>query len=399
MTVGPQAAADVVVIGAGIVGAATAWALTEAHLRVHVLEQGPVNRGGSGATAGNLHIQAVHSERPGQLAPLDAGRLLPLQRAASDRWQAVPGRLQSDIGLRRPGGFTVAETDEEVALLTAKRALEVQHGIPTEIVTGAELRRAAPEVSASVLAATWCALDGYANPLAVTPAFLAAAAARGARVDAFRPVVALVREPGGWRVDTPAGPVRAPVVINVAGSDAWRITRMAGVELAARPAHLQMHITTRTGLRLPHLIQHIGQGLSVKQLPTGQVLIGGGWPASERGTAEGRYRASMASVAGNLSLACRVIPAIADLDLLRVWTGPVLATADEMPVIGEVPGCPGLLVCGGTYAFTLAPLWAEVLSSMVLQKPAPVPVADLGPARLMTPPAHHAGARHPDDRA
>jgi sarcosine oxidase subunit beta len=399
MTVGPQAAADVVVIGAGIVGAATAWALAEAHLRVHVLEQGPVNRGGSGATAGNLHIQAVHSERPGQLAPLDAGRLLPLQRAASDRWQAVPGRLQSDIGLRRPGGFTVAETDEEVALLTAKRALEVQHGIPTEIVTGAELRRAAPEVSASVLAATWCALDGYANPLAVTPAFLAAAAARGARVDAFRPVVALVREPGGWRVDTPAGPVRAPVVINVAGSDAWRVTRMAGVELAARPAHLQMHITTRTGLRLPHLIQHIGQGLSVKQLPTGQVLIGGGWPASERGTAEGRYRASMASMAGNLSLACRVIPAIADLDLLRVWTGPVLATADEMPVIGEVPGCPGLLVCGGTYAFTLAPLWAEVLSSMVLQKPAPVPVADLGPARLMTPPAHHAGARHPDDRA
>ena len=102
----------------------------------------------------------------------------------------------------------------------------------------------------------------------------------------------------------------------------------------------------------------------------------------------------MASIASNLSLACRVIPAIADLDLLRVWTGPVLATADEMPVIGEVPGCPGLLVCGGTYAFTLAPLWAEVLSSMVLQKPAPVPVADLGPARLMTPPGGH-----PDDRA
>jgi sarcosine oxidase, subunit beta len=388
-----RTAADVVIIGAGIVGAATAWALAEADLQVHVLEQGPVNRGGSGATAGNLHIQAVHSERPGQLAPLDAGRLLPLQRAASDLWATTADRLQADIGLRRPGGFTVAETEEEVALLTAKRTLEVRHGIPTEIMNGADLRRAAPEISGSVLAATWCALDGYANPLAVTPAFLAAAASRGARVDAFRPVISLVREEGGWRADTPTGPVRAPVVINVAGSDVWRITRMAGVELAARPAHLQMHITTRTGLKLPHLIQHIGQGLSVKQLPTGQVLIGGGWPASDRGSAEGRCRASMASVAGNLSLACRVIPAIADLDLLRVWTGPVLATADEMPVIGEVPGCPGLLVCGGTYAFTLAPLWAEVLSSMVLQKPAPVPVEDLGPARLVTPPDGH-----PDDR-
>jgi len=383
MTADARTTADVVIIGAGIVGAATAWMLADADLRVQVLEQGAVNRGGSGATAGNLHIQAVHSERPGQLAPLDAGRLLPLQRAASDRWETTADRLQADIGLRRPGGFTVAETEAEVALLTAKRTLEIQHGIPTEIITGADLRAAAPEIGVSALAATWCELDGYANPLSVTQAFLAAAASRGARVDAFRPVISLVREQDCWRADTPAGPVRAPVVINAAGSDVWRITRMAGVELAARAAHLQMHITTRTGLKLPHLIQHIGQGLSIKQLPTGQVLIGGGWPASGLSVANGRYRASMASVAGNLSLACRVIPAIADLDLLRVWTGPVLATADEMPVIGEVPGCPGLLICGGTYAFTLAPLWAEVLSSMILRKPVPLPVEDLGPARLM----------------
>jgi sarcosine oxidase subunit beta len=386
VTAGQRGPADVIIIGAGVVGAATAWALSEANLTVHLLEAGPVNRGGSGATAGNLHIQAVHSERPGQGTPLDAGRLLPLQRAASDLWAITGERLPVDIGLRRPGGFTVAETEEEVALLGAKRTLEIRHGVPTEIVNGADLRRVAPELGPGVLAATWCELDGYANPLTVTPAFLSAATRRGARVDAFRPVVGLARERGGWRADTPTGPVRAPVVINVAGADVGRITRMAGVALAVRPAHLQMHITTRTGLRLPHLIQHIGQGLSVKQVPTGQVLIGGGWPASGRVAEAGRYRASAASAAGNLALACRVIPAIADLDLLRVWTGPVLATADEMPVIGEIPGLPGLLVCGGTYAFTMAPLWAEILSCLVLRKPAPVPAEDLGPGRLMPSP-------------
>jgi sarcosine oxidase subunit beta len=391
---GERGPADVIIIGAGVVGAATAWALTEAGLRVHVLEGGPVNRGGSGATAGNLHIQAVHSERPGQLAPLDAGRLLPLQRAASDLWAAAQERLQADIGLRRPGGFTVAETEREVALLTAKRALEARHGIPTEIIGTADLRRVAPELGPGVLAATWCELDGYANPLAVTPAFLTAATAMGGRVDAFRPVTGLAREQSGWRADTPAGPVRAPVVINVAGANVARIARMAGAELAARPAHLQMHITTRARLRLPHLIQHIGQGLSVKQIPTGQVLIGGGWPASSRTAADGRYRASLASAAGNLSLACRVLPGIANLDLLRAWTGPVLATTDEMPVIGEIPGLPGMLVCGGTYAFTLAPLWAEILSCLVLQKPPTVPVDDLSPGRLM----RIAGGQH-DDRA
>ena len=196
MTDGERGPADVIIIGAGVVGAATAWALSEAGLRVHVLEGGPVNRGGSGATAGNLHIQAVHSERPGQLTPLDAGRLLPLQRAASDLWAVAQERLQADIGLRRPGGFTVAETEQEVALLTAKRALEARHGIPTEIIGQAELRRAAPELGPGVLAATWCELDGYANPLAVTPAFLGAATAMGARVDAFRPVTGLARGAG-----------------------------------------------------------------------------------------------------------------------------------------------------------------------------------------------------------
>src|SRR5579871_1819029 len=105
-------------------------------------------------------------------------------------------------------------------------------------MNGPDLRKEAPEISAGVLAATWCALDGYADPLAVTPAFLGAAVSRGARVDAFRPVISLVREQDGWRADTPAGSVWASVVINAAGSDVWRICRMAGVELAARPAHL-----------------------------------------------------------------------------------------------------------------------------------------------------------------
>lgn len=374
---------DVVVIGAGVVGAATAWTLADKGLSVHVLDRGPVNREGSGSTAGNLHIQAVHSERPGQQVPVDVARLLPLQRAASDIWAVVEDRLQVDIGLRRTGGLTVAETDAEVALLWAKRDVEAEHGIPTEVLDGSRLRSFAPGISPDIPAATWCPWDGYANPLAVTPAFLGAAVRRGARVDAFRPVTAVERQRRGWLVHTASGQLSTPLVINAAGPELPEIARMAGVRVAAQPAHLQMHITTRVRPTLPYLIQHIGQGLSVKQVSTGQILIGGGWPASDRLTPEGRHRASMSSIAGNLSLACRIIPALADLELLRVWTGPVLATADEMPVIGEIPDRAGLFVCGGTYAFTLAPLWAQVLSCMVLRQPTPVPVEDLGPERLM----------------
>lgn len=376
--------ADVVVVGAGIVGAATAWALSEENLAVHILERSAVNRQGSGTTAGNLHIQAIHAERPGQDVPVDVARFLPLQRAASDLWDIVESRLDDDIGLRRTGGLTVAETDTDIATLLAKQKLETRNGIPTEILTGADLRAFAPELNPAIPAATWCPWDGYANPLQVTGAFLRAATRRGARIDAFRPVESLVRSGGTWTVGTSRGAISAPVVIDAAGPDGPAVAAMTGSHIAAGPAQLQMHLSTRIAPLLPRLIQHIGQGLSVKQVTSGHILIGGGWPAHPP-CPNGRTPVNVASIAGNLEAACRVLPALARVDLLRTWGGPVLATADEMPVIGELGEASGLFICGGTYAFTLAPLWADVLRSLVLGKQPLVEIADLTPNRLTQP--------------
>jgi sarcosine oxidase subunit beta len=381
--------ADVVIVGGGVVGAAAAWALRREAVDVVLLEQGPVNREGSGTTAGNLHIQAIHAERPGQATPVDVGRFLPLQKAASSLWDVVADQLGEDVGLRRTGGLTVAETDAEVDTLVAKAKLEEAEGIPTEIIYREDLDSFAPQLSSSVRAATWCPLDGYANPLQVTMAFLREATRLGARVAAFRPVRGLRRTGGRWTVHIDGGDIVTPVVIDAAGPDVPTVAAMADVSIAAAVAPLQMHISTRVPPMLPALIQHIGQGLSVKQVSTGQILIGGGWPAAAADE-NGRSPARIDSLVGNLDLACRIVPALADVNLLRVWGGPVLATADEMPVIGELSGSSGLYLCGGTYAFTLAPLWAETLRAMVLGQAPPVPVADLSPDRLVVaqpPPA------------
>jgi sarcosine oxidase subunit beta len=150
------------------------------------------------------------------------------------------------------------------------------------------------------------------------------------------------------------------------------------------PVAIQMHVTVRLPETLRHLVQHIGEGLSVKQVTAGNLLIGGGWPAL-RLDPDGRSPISMASVLGNVTQAARVLPFVRDLRLLRAWAGPLAATPDEMPVIGEVPDAPGFLVAGGTYAFTFAPLWGETLRCLVEGKPTPVDVHDLGPDRLMEP--------------
>lgn len=376
------ATADVVVVGAGILGAATAWHLTRSGSSVIVLERGAPNREGSGSTAGNLHVQAVHTRRPGQDVPLNSRRFLPLQKAASDRWTDVPEELDADIELTRAGGLTVAETDEQAAELVAKSRWEAEVGVPTELLDGDAAREMMPELGRTVRAATWCPVDGYANPLLVTPAYLQAAIRCGAQLHTDCAVTALRRASAVWQVEAGDLVAEAPVVIDVAGPWLGAIAALAGITLAMAPVAIQMHATVRSPPLLRHLVQHIGEGLSVKQVTAGNVLIGGGWPSGPIDLS-GRTAASVASMTGNLAQAIRILPVLGGLRLLRMWAGPLAATPDEMPVIGEVPGAEGFFVAGGTYAFTFAPLWAQTLTALIHGQQPPVDLTGLEPQRHM----------------
>lgn len=373
---------DVVVIGAGILGASAAYHLAKAGHRVTVLERGAPNREGSGTTAGNLHIQGIHSKRPGQEVPLDNVRFLPLQRTVSSLWSQLPEELETDIELTRNGGFMVAETPEQVQELHNKYAAEQELGLPCEIISGDEARTRMPELSASVIAAEWCADDGYANPLLVTPAYLEAARRHGAQVEAFSPVTAIERTDGTYLIRSGTRSWCASKVINVAGPWIGDIAALAGISLEMNPVAIQMHITTRVPSgTLGCLVQHIGAGMSVKQVNAGNILIGGGWPAAHFSDT-GRSRVAVPSISGNLHQAAAILPMLRRLHLLRTWAGPLAATPDEMPVIGEVASSPGFFVAGGTYAFTLAPLWGLTLRAMVEGNDPPEPVGDLGVDRL-----------------
>lgn len=375
--------ADVLVVGAGVLGAAAAYQLARRGLRVVIAERSAPNREGSGTTAGNVHVQAIHTRRPGQEVPVDSERFLPLQMAASERWAAIEGELEAGVEYQQAGGLMVAETEEQAADLKAKGEWEAAAGISTELLDGAAAREVLPALGPTILAATWCPLDGYANPLLVTQAYLAAAQRHGALLRPFTPVTGLARRGDGWRALTPGDHLDCAAVIDVAGPWVHQVAALAGVQLRLTPVAIQMHATVRAPALLRQLlVQHIGQGLSVKQVAAGNLLIGGGWPAA--GLADGeRPQASVASMAGNVAAAIRILPPLAGLRLLRAWAGPLAATPDEMPVIGPVPGASGLFIASGTYAFTFAPLWGETLAALVAGERPPVDIQDLGPARLM----------------
>ena len=375
--------ADVVIIGGGILGAATVFELSQRGVNAVLLERGLPGRQGSGTTAGNLHIQAIHSKRPSQDVPVDNARLVPLQLATSELWDALPERLGTDVQMVRSGGFTVAETPEEVAELKAKAVWERAAGLPTEVLDGDAARAAMPQLGRTVLAATWCALDGHASSLLATPAYLAGARRAGARVFSNAPVTAIAKRGDTWTVTSAIGTVSAPVVINSAGPWIQQVSALAGFDLAMSPLAIQMHETVRSPRFLEFLVQHVGRGLSVKQVPSGSVVIGGGWPAASLNLG-GYSPISETSQTGNMDDATRILPDVAALRLSRVWAGPLAATPDEMPVIGQISGSEGFYVQGGTYAFTFSPLWAATTADLITGNVPAHDVTDLGPDRLLS---------------
>jgi sarcosine oxidase subunit beta len=373
---------DAIVIGGGILGAATAYELSKAGKKTVVLEKGAPNREGSGTTAGNLHIQAIHTRRPGQLVAADNARFLPLQREASKRWSFIEDELETSVELRRSGGFMVAENEIQVKELRAKHELEKRNGLASHFLSGDEARVALPLLSRAVTAAVFCPEDGYANPLKVVPAYLRAAQRLGTRVHGFTTVDRISADGGVYRVSAANAEWLAPTVINVTGPWIADVAGLLGIDLDMSPVAIQMQATVRVPPLMHHLVEHIGEGLSVKQVSAGNILIGGGWPGATLDLS-GRSAISLRSMFGNLELAQRILPFLTSMRILRAWAGPLAATPDELPVVGEVPGFPGFFVGGGTYAFTLAPLWAEVLRDLAIGVPPAVDLSGLGPERLM----------------
>lgn len=384
---------DVLVVGAGLTGCATAWHLARQGASVLVVDRGDVSAGASGQNAGSLHFQIERRFlEHGEALADQASRVVALNRLAIAEWRGLEAALGAPLEVVLAGGLMVAETAEELALLERKCAREAQYGIDTELVDGNKARAIAPYLSERVIAASWLADEGHANPRLVTPAFAKAAQAAGAGIATHTRVTAIDRDGGGFSVtlDADAGTrkVIAGQVLVAAGAWTAELGALANLHLPVLPAGLTMSATERVGLFMPHLIQHVGRRLSMKQTESGNVLIGGGWASRLRRDETGGFDLSrtpalrLENLRENLRAAADTVPALPDLALLRCWTGAVALTADQLPLVGEVPSRPGFYVCAGGSGFTLGPVFARALAGALGGAAPDARLALFSPARF-----------------
>jgi glycine/D-amino acid oxidase-like deaminating enzyme len=359
---------DVVVVGGGLAGAATAYYLAGEGVDVVLLERSELNREASGTNAGSFHFQIAIHQLTARETEGSRTRLLSdvrLHAEAARLWFTLEDELDAALGVHTIGGLMVAETPEELQILHDKHLIEDEAGLETHVLEGDELRRFAPYLADDLLGGSFCPQEGHANPFLAAPLFALRAAERGAVVRTHAEVTD-VRP--GFAVETTAGTIHAQRVVNAAGAWADDVAAMSGLRLPIRAEGLHVNVTEPREHVLDPLLQHIGRRLTLKQAANGTFIIGGGWPA-HREAAPARHSTLWESAAGNAAVAVRVMPSLADVRIVRMWTGVMAFTDDLQPVVGEVSGLPGYYTCIATTGFTLSPMLARMLAAHMAGRP------------------------------
>ena len=375
------ASTDVLIVGGGLAGTALAYYLARAGVECVLVERAELNREASGTNAGSFHFQiAIH-----QLTALETGNVrhrleteVRLHAEAAEVWKTLERELAGPLEIHITGGLMVAETPEELRLLHEKGEIEHEAGLETHVLEGDELRRFAPYLADDLLGATWCPDEGHANPMLAAPLFALRAAQAGAELRTHAGVTKVdVDADGGphrFTVTTAAGQIRAHRIVDAAGAWANELAELCGLRLPIRAEGLHLNVTEPREHVLEPMVQHIGRRLTLKQSANDTFIIGGGWPAHPEAPPR-RFSTTWESTAGNVGIAMRVVPLLADVRIVRTWSGVMAFTADLAPIVGESGRVPGFHTLIATTGFTLAPLMAQLLAESMASGRDTIPAA------------------------
>jgi glycine/D-amino acid oxidase-like deaminating enzyme len=368
------------VVGGGIVGTALGGFLAKEGLDVAVVDAGSV--GGSTTNAGSLHVQmqsVLFRRFPERIPQVE--KSLHLYKLGVAFWHAFQEELGADCEVKMSGGLMIAENQHELGILEKKAKRESELGLDVAILSRAELDRIAPYLGPAVIGAEFCVHEGKVNPLLANAATERWASENGVVQLRNEPVLRLEKARQGFRATTGKGTIMCGRVVLAAGYGSRPLAAQFGYNLPASSDPLHMNITEGTAPLILHLVQHADRPITLKQLSSGQAVIGGGWPAELR--EPGRIAMTkLSSMIGNLSLAQHIIPQLATLRVMRTWAG-VNTGIDGCGVVGPIGHTPGLYFAIPGYAgYTLGPITARLTADCILGRSPGANISMYSPARF-----------------
>ncbi|MCG8709397.1 FAD-binding oxidoreductase [Brenneria sp. 4F2] len=353
----PQASnhCDLLVIGGGIQGCATALYAAINGMSVIVLEKDSVGRHASGVNAGGVRRLQRHIAE------------LPISNMSMGIWHDIENILDDDCGFKLAPQIEVAENECEMQQLKSRAALMQELGYDHEVLLDRrELKQYLPAVSDHAVGALASLQDGFAQPYQTMLAFKRKAEALGVRFSENTPALRLERKGACWAAATAAGVFRAPKILNAAGAWGGDLCASLGEPVPLEAVAPMMLVTAR----LPHFCDAVVlaavRPLSFKQMPNGTVVIGGG----RLGRADRNSNLSevlFSNLRPTAETAISLFPIMKGATIVRTWSGVEGWVPDGIPVIGPSSKHEGLYHCFAfcTHGFQMGPGVGKVMSELI----------------------------------
>jgi glycine/D-amino acid oxidase-like deaminating enzyme len=344
---------DVAVVGGGLLGSAIAWGLGRLGKRVAVLDEGDIAKRASRANFALVWVQSKGLGMPAYTV---------WTVRASQAWPSLAAELKDqtglDVCLQQNGGFHLTlgedEYEQRTQLVTRMHNQVGAADYRIKMLRASEVKKMLPLIGPEVSGGSFCPFDGHVNSLRTFRAFHTGFKAFGIDYFPERPVSAITKDGGEFRLMTPQGEILAYKIVLAAGNANQTLAPMVGLFAPMGPTRGQIVVTERTMPFLPHPLT------TIRQTDEGTVMIG---DSKEDELDDRALKLSVSAVMADR--AQRMFPHLARLNVIRSWAGIRVMPQDGFPIYDQSETHAGAFIACCHSGVTLASNHAFEIARMV----------------------------------
>lgn len=352
---------ETAIVGGGLTGCWTAFFLRRRGRPVVVLEKGAVGAQASGVNYGNLRLQGRYPKQ------------IPLSLRAHEQWERLEELIGADCEVDRTGHVYLALDEAQRSKIEQYAADARAHDIAIELLAPEEIARRWPWIGSKPVAASYSARDAVANPRLVTPAVARAARGLGAEIYEQTKVTAVEKTAAGFRLTTDHGiTVESEFLVNASGAWALDIAGVFGETAPMFAAGPPQFVTEPLPYFMVPSVQLVDGSVICRQIPRGNVIVAG-YPRGPSDPIANRAPVPPAKILATMARLAELVPALANKQVIRVWSGIEGYLPDMLPVLGPSATTDRLIhafgFCG--HGFQLGPGVGLVLSELIIDGASP----------------------------
>ncbi|MBF9002260.1 NAD(P)/FAD-dependent oxidoreductase [Vibrio nitrifigilis] len=350
---------DVIIVGGGFMGTASAFFLSQRGIKVGLFEQNRIGQYASGVNFGNVRRQGRHLDQ------------LELANRSRDLWGKLPQLIGDDLEFIQSGHMRIGYEEQVIQQFEDYANDPRAQALKLEVLTGKALHDRFPYLGKDVLVGSYAPLDGHANPRLVSPAFARVAKKLGADIYEHCEISRVAKNEHGFTVQTKEGVIyHCHQLLITAGAWAQRLSNQFGESVPLFTRGPQMTVTEPLPYRFKTVIgvssPNEMDSIYFRQIPRGNIIIGGCHRTIPDMDAR-KARFEPQAMIYQMQQLHRIVPELSNIHIIRSWSGIESYLPDSLPIMGPSSTTEGLYYAFGFcgHGFQLGPAVGDVMAELI----------------------------------